>query len=234
MITAMRLTLDIEYKLKGLSPVQMRNILNHVIQTAVGNGLLTSDTNAEVETWSSDVCIVPKAPSEEDMVDYFNQRVADGNMDIKDLVMKAVRSGMQEMPSFVDEMRERMNFEDEVEVDSDDTPQAVVDRIVAGFSSELEKILLDNESFINEASARLDIFDEKVEEMRDEAIDGLKSALGANASNEFEDEADQDEAISMAEEWVADNISNAGFEKVLASILWAEGLEKGCAVINAV
>lgn len=57
----------------------------------------------------------------------------------------------------------------------------------------------------------------------------LKGILGAQAANASSDVADeQEEAISSAEQWVTDNISNGADTKdTVALALWLNGLDVG-------
>lgn len=62
-----------------------------------------------------------------------------------------------------------------------------------------------------------------------ELASDLKGFLGSKAANACsDDEEDQDAAISEAEAWVTDNVSNAGGnDETVALCLWLRGLRAG-------
>lgn len=73
-----------------------------------------------------------------------------------------------------------------------------------------------------------------VDDFHFDLISDLKGCLGSQCANECsddgEDESDdeQEAAISEAEEWVTDNVSNAGgMEDTVALCLWLKGLKAG-------
>jgi hypothetical protein len=45
------LTLKVSYQLNGENPEEMIRFLDGMVQSAIGNGLLTDDTAAEVESY---------------------------------------------------------------------------------------------------------------------------------------------------------------------------------------
>jgi len=64
-------------------------------------------------------------------------------------------------------------------------------------------------------------------------IDDLKGHLGEECANACSgDLQDQDDAISDAENWVADNISNADHETWVAAVLTLQGDEEGERIIR--
>lgn len=54
--------------------------------------------------------------------------------------------------------------------------------------------------------------------------DEVKEGLGADASNFFESEAEQEDAIGEVEQWVADNVSNAGAEANVLAAIWSRNM----------
>ena len=51
--TTLRVTLEVSYEeLGGMSPDEIRELLDFNLRNAIGNGLLTGDTAALVDTWS--------------------------------------------------------------------------------------------------------------------------------------------------------------------------------------
>ncbi len=51
----LRLTLDIEYYPNGVSVKTLKSMLEQIAHNAAGQGLMTGETAAEVETWSAKV-----------------------------------------------------------------------------------------------------------------------------------------------------------------------------------
>ncbi|WZB70152.1 hypothetical protein WJ968_31440 [Achromobacter xylosoxidans] len=58
-----RLTLDVTYLLNGEAAPELLARLERMCELAIGEGLLTGETAAEVDTWSIDVSEVPSAPT---------------------------------------------------------------------------------------------------------------------------------------------------------------------------
>lgn len=55
MTTKLRLTLDVEYELNGEEVYFLKNSLESLVFRAVGEGLLTEHSEAEVEYWTYEV-----------------------------------------------------------------------------------------------------------------------------------------------------------------------------------
>lgn len=230
MIQKVRITIDVEFKLNGFDLENLRSDLDARVERAVGNGLLAGDTAVEVDSWSSLVVPVSEAPSEDEMVSFFENLVNDGNMSATELVTKVVRCGLQETPDFIEEMRERMEYADD-SLDGNDEPKTVVDQITGRFFDRLNEIANEHDAFILKSMAAMDPTKESISELQDDTIDELKGHLGSEASNQFEDDDDQEDAISSAEEWVADTVS-PDLRLVLATVLWSKGLTEGMQIIN--
>lgn len=106
----MRLTLDVTYILNGEDVESMRHRLLAVAEQAVGEGLLTGGSAAEIEEYSISVQIPPKPLSEEQIADLMLQRIETGDLLLEDLPSRLARYGLMEPSAFVDEMRERMEL----------------------------------------------------------------------------------------------------------------------------
>ena len=50
-IVKLRLVLDVDYIPNGVSKTYLENILESIADKAAGDGLMTCDTNAMVDTW---------------------------------------------------------------------------------------------------------------------------------------------------------------------------------------
>lgn len=62
--------------------------------------------------------------------------------------------------------------------------------------------------------------------------DELKGKLGSMAANLLEYTDEQDVAISRAENWVAENVANAGIEDGITAAIWLNGPELAATVIR--
>lgn len=107
--TRLRLTFDIDYALNGEPLADMIERLRRMAERAVGNGMLTGDSPAEVEQYSMSVTEVPALLDEDEVAEFLRQRIEDGLVDADDLPVRMARYGLQEVPDFIAEMRERMD-----------------------------------------------------------------------------------------------------------------------------
>lgn len=67
-----RLTLDVTYSLNGENVTEMASRLRKMCERAIGEGMLTGATDAEVEEYSMDVVIQPE-PMSEDYVSQYTE-----------------------------------------------------------------------------------------------------------------------------------------------------------------
>lgn len=51
----LKLTAVVEYDLKGTNPLEVKGNLEDIVGNALGNGLLTGNSDAEVDSWSVSV-----------------------------------------------------------------------------------------------------------------------------------------------------------------------------------
>ena len=105
-----RLTLDVTYSLNGENATEMVSRLRKMCERAIGEGMLTGETDAEVEEYSMDALIQPEPLSEDELADFMLQRIENGNLAPEDLPVRLARYGLMEPSAFVDEMRERMEL----------------------------------------------------------------------------------------------------------------------------
>lgn len=105
-----RLILDVEYILNGENVTEMAGRLRKMCEYAIGNGMLTGETDAEVEQYSMDVAIQPEPLEEDEIADFMLQRIENGDLDLEDISVRLARFGLMEPNDFVDEMRERMEL----------------------------------------------------------------------------------------------------------------------------
>ncbi len=104
----MRLTLNITYDLNGENAVEMVSHLRKMCERAIGEGMLTGETDAEVEEYSMDAVIHPEPLSEEELADFMRRRIENSQIDPEDIPIRLARYGLMERDAFIDEMRERM------------------------------------------------------------------------------------------------------------------------------
>ncbi|MGV4935305.1 hypothetical protein ACVCGZ_05750 [Serratia nematodiphila] len=111
-----RLTLDVTYLLNGEPVLEMLERLRGLCERAIGEGMLTGETAAEVDTWSIDASLSPSAvvseAHEAEIAAFIRQRIEDGNLDAEDIPARIVRYGLMAPEAFVSEMRERMDMDD--------------------------------------------------------------------------------------------------------------------------
>ena len=93
-----RLTLDVAYLLNGEVASDMLARLRGMRERAIGEGLLTGETAAEVDTWSIDVAAVP-SKSDRDVLEaqiaaFMQQRIEDGNLGAEDISVRLARYGL--------------------------------------------------------------------------------------------------------------------------------------------
>jgi len=108
-----RLTLDVTYLLNGEAAREMLARLQRMCERAIGEGLLTGETAAEVDQYKISTGIMPEPLSEDELLTYMEGRIADGDLSLEDILHRLVRYGLMEPHAFVAEMRERMGVTDE-------------------------------------------------------------------------------------------------------------------------
>ncbi|AUT46324.1 hypothetical protein [Achromobacter sp. AONIH1] len=132
-----RLTLDVTYLLNGEAAPELLARLERMCELAIGEGLLTGETAAEVDTWSIDVSEVPSTADREtleaEIAAFMQQRIEDGNLGAEDIPLRLARYGLMAPEAFADEMRERMGMDDDAP-----TGQAVIPSTEPADGSEIE------------------------------------------------------------------------------------------------
>ncbi|MER0784339.1 hypothetical protein AAA534_16575 [Pseudomonas aeruginosa] len=112
-----RLTLDVTYLLNGEAVPELLARLERMCELAIGEGLLTGETAAEVDTWSIDVSEVPSTANREtleaEIAAFMQQRIEDGDLSAEDIPLRLARYGLMAPEAFADEMRERMGMDDD-------------------------------------------------------------------------------------------------------------------------
>lgn len=107
-----RLTLEVTYVLNGEELDSLLSHLHRQCMRAVGDGLLTGGSDAQVEQYTIDETVLPEPVPEDALVEFMNQRIADGDLSLEDILDRLVRFGLMEPHAFIAEMRERMGLTD--------------------------------------------------------------------------------------------------------------------------
>ena len=106
--TGVRMILDVEYVPNGVSIEELRSRLQEMCERAIGEGMLTGGTEAEVDTWSAKTVVLPQPMDEDELADFMLERIEDGQLAVEDIPVRLARYGLMEPADFVTEMRERM------------------------------------------------------------------------------------------------------------------------------
>lgn len=110
----MQLVLDVEYLLNGESPADLANNLESLVQRALGEGLLTGSTNAEVEWHDFKVITLEDELVDRDAVrDFITDAIESGSMRLEDITMRMATYGLMHPHEFSAEMRERMRLDEQ-------------------------------------------------------------------------------------------------------------------------
>ncbi|MCE2984908.1 MAG: hypothetical protein ACK4VS_06335 [Burkholderiales bacterium] len=105
-----RLTLDVRYSLNGDSSSYVVDRLLQMIQRAIGEGLLNSESQAEVQVYSMNAVTQPESLSEDELVSFMMQRIENGSLPLEDIPLCLARYGLMEPNAFNAEMRERIDL----------------------------------------------------------------------------------------------------------------------------
>lgn len=106
----LRLTLDVTYDLNGENAVEMVKNLQRLCERAIGEGMLTGESDAEVEEHSMEVVIQPEDLTEDELADFMRERIENDDLALEDIPVRLARYGLMERHAFVSEMRERMEL----------------------------------------------------------------------------------------------------------------------------
>lgn len=103
-----RLTMDVTYCLNGENSIEMTSNLRKMCERAIGEGLLTGETDAEVDNCSVSVAIQPDPLSESELADFMLERIESGELHLEHIPDLMARYGLMEPIDFTNEMRERI------------------------------------------------------------------------------------------------------------------------------
>lgn len=107
-----RLVLDVTYALNGEDAKALLARLEEMVRRAIGEGMLTGSTAAEVEEHSMTVSLAPQPLDEDEVADFMLQRIESGSVNPEDIPVRLARYGLMERNAFIEEMRERMVMAD--------------------------------------------------------------------------------------------------------------------------
>ena len=104
----MRLILDVTYNLNGENAVEMASNLRKMCNRAIGEGMLTGETDAEVDESDIRVMILPEPLNEDAIAEFMRQRIESGDLALEDIPNRLASYGLMEPQEFVIEVQERM------------------------------------------------------------------------------------------------------------------------------
>lgn len=104
----LRLTLDVTYTPNGVLVAELIENLQQLCERAIGEGLLTGASAAEVEEHSMAVEPMPDSIPEEDIADWMLNRIESGDLPLEDIPNRLAAYGLMEPQAFLAEMQERM------------------------------------------------------------------------------------------------------------------------------
>jgi hypothetical protein len=107
-----RLTLDVTYALNGENSIEMGRNLLRMCNRAIGEGMLTGESNAEVDESDIQVEILPEPLEEDAIAKLMLHRIDSGDLALEDIPTRLARYGLMEPHAFVREVQERMQSAD--------------------------------------------------------------------------------------------------------------------------
>jgi len=117
---ALRVVLDVEFELDGETIEDMQSLLERNFQNAIGSGLLTGCTGAQVDGFTLTVTPSSDMPDEDEIADFMLRRIENGDLPVEDIPSRLARYGIMDSVAFRSEMQERMALA-EAEAHADDT-----------------------------------------------------------------------------------------------------------------
>lgn len=107
-----RLLLDVEYDLNGVDSAEMVQRLTRMCESAIGDGMLTGGTDAEVAEYSMDVTMYPAGIDEDEVADFMLKRIESGDLSLEDIPYRMAAFGLMDPVAFANEMLERKQLMD--------------------------------------------------------------------------------------------------------------------------
>lgn len=225
----------------------MASRLTRQMFRAIGGGLLTGDTAAEVEDYHLDSVIVADAPSEEAVTTYLMARLTSGDLPLKDVPQTLARYGLMEVPAFIEEMQRqgivavtRAPIEGYAKSFNAFMGELPCQAVVADAQSAIDDYALEFNAFAQAHAALIDALVTlttpvalSLADFFCEQVDDLRGNLGSKAADAAsEDTEAQEAALTAAAEWVETNVTGKAHAEIAAT-LWMNGLEEGSRLIRA-
>lgn len=104
------LTLDVTYLLNGASPEVVLENLRQLCDRAIGEGMLTGYSEAEVDEYTVNVTAYQADLDEDQLTGFFADRIETGDIALEDIPSRMARYGLMGPAAFVNEMAERMEL----------------------------------------------------------------------------------------------------------------------------
>lgn len=105
--TNITLEVSAEIDLNGLSIEDLERHLHAALSRAIGNGLLTGDTQAEVEQYSATVNVDRHSAHEARIYQFLQDQIEGGHLDAASMATRITRYGLMLPSDFIAEMDER-------------------------------------------------------------------------------------------------------------------------------
>lgn len=108
---AVGVSLNVIYREEGSDGERIKSIVDGVVASAVGGGLLEADGYGEVITWDASVDVLStesRGLDEDDIAQWLESRVEDGELSVEDLARLAARYALANRAQLLNEIAERI------------------------------------------------------------------------------------------------------------------------------
>lgn len=105
--TNITLEVKADIDLNGLPLADLEYHLRNALSRAIGNGLLTGDTEAEVDEYSATVTLNRHVKQEGKITEFLQSQIEDGVLDAEGMAQRLTRYGLMLPSDFISEMEER-------------------------------------------------------------------------------------------------------------------------------
>lgn len=93
--------------LNSTTAVELKAHMQAALARAIGDGLLTGFTSAEVEQYSAEVTINRHDTYDDEITRFLQGQIEDGHLDAESMAQRITRYGLMLPSDFIDEMQER-------------------------------------------------------------------------------------------------------------------------------
>lgn len=105
-LTNITIEIQADIDRNGLANNELVNHLNTAVGNAIGNGLLTGHTEAEVDVYSAEVTL-NRHELEDELTRFLQGQIEDGQLDAEGMARRIARCGLMLPSNFIAEMNER-------------------------------------------------------------------------------------------------------------------------------